>query len=151
MPMSLLKTASKVNGVLPSCSPGTFSKLPVSISVLRMVPVPVRLSMSAPSESNSEHSNVSPLSGTLSSMIGTEMILLVSPGRNVRVPFTCLVVLSPIAVTLKSVEYVDGYGPARFPVQRDDEVRRHVGALGRRGVADRDQHLGVGGALDTHP
>ena len=40
MPMSLLKTASKVNGVLPSCSAGTFSKLPVRISVLRMVPVP---------------------------------------------------------------------------------------------------------------
>ena len=38
--MSLLKTASKVNGVLPSCSAGTPSKLPVRISVLRMVPVP---------------------------------------------------------------------------------------------------------------
>ena len=42
----------------------------------------------------------------------------------------------------------DGYGPAPFPVQRDDEVRRHAGTLGRRRVADRDQHLGVGVALD---
>ena len=47
--MSLLKMASKVNGVLPSCSPGTFSKLPVSTSVLKMVPVPTPSSaMSAP-------------------------------------------------------------------------------------------------------
>ena len=84
--MSLLKTASKVNGVLPSCSPGTFSKLPVSTSVLRMVPIPVSSAKSAPSASYRSSENVSPLSFTVSSMIGTLMVLLVSPGRNVRVP-----------------------------------------------------------------
>ena len=86
--MSLLKTASKLNGVLPSCSVGTFSKLPVSTSVLKMVPVPAPVAMSAPIASYSVTPNISPLSLTVSSMIGTEMILLVSPGRNVRVPST---------------------------------------------------------------
>ena len=84
--MSLLKTASKLNAVLPSCSAGTFSKLPVRTSVLRMVPVAVSSPRSAPLASYSNTSNVSPLSFAVSSMIGTEMILLVSPGWNVRVP-----------------------------------------------------------------
>ena len=85
--MSLLKTASKVNGVLPSCSAGTFSKLPVRISVLKMVPVPVPPpAISAPVALTRSSWNVSPLSLTASLMIGTETVLLVSPGWNVSVP-----------------------------------------------------------------
>ena len=76
--------------MLPSCSAGTLSKLPVSTSVLIMVPVAVPLAIVPPFGSVRRTSNVSPLSLMVSSMIGIAMVLRVSPGWNVSVPLFSL-------------------------------------------------------------
>ena len=59
-------------------------------SVLRMVPVAILSAISAPTALLSTISKVSPLSLTVSSMIGTEMVIDVSPGLKVSVPLVAV-------------------------------------------------------------
>ena len=87
MATSLLKAALKLNDVLPSCSAGTFSKVPVRVSVLVMVPSPTSSSSVALVGPCRMMLKVSLGSLTPSSTIPTSRVLLVCPGS--KVIFSC--------------------------------------------------------------